>query len=72
MPSWLKSRCWAKPVCTGETLDVDITIAGLMSGIFGTAKFMDAQRRGGQSRSTAKIEASRTNGAKGGRPRKTS
>lgn len=55
-----------------ETLDVDITIAGLMNGIFGTAKFMDAQRRGGQSRSAAKIEASRANGAKGGRPRKTS
>lgn len=55
-----------------ETLDVDFTIAGLMNGIFGTAKFMDAQRRGGQSRSAAKIEASRANGAKGGRPRKTS
>lgn len=55
-----------------ESLDVDFTISGLMNGIFGTAKFMDAQRRGGQSRSTAKIEASRANGAKGGRPRKNS
>ncbi|MFC6448395.1 DUF2442 domain-containing protein [Shinella zoogloeoides] len=55
-----------------ESLDVDFTIAGLMKGIFGTAKFMDAQRRGGQSRSPAKVEASRTNGAKGGRPRKIS
>lgn len=55
-----------------ETLDVDFTILGLMKGIFGTAKFMDAQRRGGQSRSAAKIEASRANGAKGGRPRKIS
>ena len=55
-----------------ESLDVDFTIVGLMSGIFGTAKFMDAQRRGGQSRSAAKIEASRANGAKGGRPRKIS
>ncbi len=55
-----------------ESLDVDFTIAGLMNGVFGTAKFMDAQRRGGQSRSAAKIEASRANGAKGGRPRKTS
>lgn len=53
-----------------ESLDVDFTIAGLMNGIFGTAKFMDAQRRGGQSRSKAKVEASRANGAKGGRPRK--
>lgn len=54
-----------------ETLDVDFTVAGLMNGVFGTAKFMDAQRRGGQSRSAAKIEASRINGAKGGRPRKS-
>jgi hypothetical protein len=53
-----------------ESLDVDYTIAGLMRGIFGTAKFMDAQRRGGQSRSDAKVAASRSNGAKGGRPRK--
>ncbi|MDR6667080.1 DUF2442 domain-containing protein [Rhizobium sp. 1399] len=53
-----------------ESLDVDFTISGLMNGIFGTVKFMDAQRRGGQSRSTAKVEASRANGAKGGRPRK--
>jgi hypothetical protein len=54
-----------------ESLDVDFTIAGLMNGLFGTAKFMEAQRRGGQSRSEAKIKASRANGAKGGRPRKT-
>ena len=53
-----------------ESLDVDFTISGLMNGIFGTAKFLDAQRRGGQSRSAAKIKASRANGAKGGRPRK--
>ena len=52
--------------------DVDFTIAGLMQGIFGTARFMDAQRKGGQSRSAAKAAASRANGAKGGRPRKTS
>lgn len=55
-----------------ESLDVDFTIAGLMNGIFGTSKVMDAQRRGGQSRSAAKIEASRANGAKAGRPRKIS
>lgn len=53
-----------------ESLDVDYTIAGLMNGVFGTAKFMDAQRRGGQSRSEAKAAASRANGAKGGRPKK--
>jgi hypothetical protein len=53
-----------------ETLDIDYSIKGLMNGIFGTAQFMDAQRRGGQSRSAAKTAASRANGSKGGRPRK--
>lgn len=53
-----------------ESLDVDFTIEGLMRGLFGTARFMDAQRRGGRSRSDAKIAASRANGAKGGRPRR--
>ncbi len=53
-----------------ETLDVDYTITGLMNGIFGSRSFMDAQRRGGLSRSPAKVEASRRNGSKGGRPRK--
>lgn len=53
-----------------ESLDMDYTIAGLMKGIFGSKAFMDAQRRGGQSRSAAKAAASRANGAKGGRPRK--
>lgn len=53
-----------------ESLDADFSIAGLMNGIFGTKSYMDAQRRGGQSRSPAKIAASRANGAKGGRPRK--
>lgn len=53
-----------------ESLDIDYTISGLMNGIFGTKAFMEAQRRGGQSRSAAKISASRANGAKGGRPRK--
>ncbi|MCL6708576.1 DUF2442 domain-containing protein [Pseudomonas sp. R2.Fl] len=54
-----------------ESLDVDYTIAGLMKGIFGSKVFMEAQRRGGLSRSPAKVAASRVNGAKGGRPRKT-
>jgi len=54
-----------------ERLDVDYTIQGLMAGIFGSRAFLEAQRRGGQSRSPAKIVASRTNGAKGGRPKKT-
>lgn len=53
-----------------ERLDVDYTIQGLMAGIFGSRAFLEAQRRGGQSRSPAKIAASRANGAKGGRPKK--
>ncbi|WP_275790179.1 DUF2442 domain-containing protein [Pararhizobium gei] len=53
-----------------ESLDLDYTIVGLMNGIFGTKVFMESQRRGGQSRSAAKIAASRANGAKGGRPKK--
>lgn len=53
-----------------ESLDADYSIAGLMSGIFGTKTFMDIQRRGGQSRSPAKNAASRANGARGGRPTK--
>lgn len=54
-----------------ESLDVDYSLAGLMSGVFGSRIFMEAQRKGGQSRSPAKIAASRANGAKGGRPKKT-
>ncbi len=53
-----------------ESLDADYSITGLMNGIFGTKAFMEIQRRGGQSRSPAKIAASRANGAKGGRPKK--
>lgn len=53
-----------------ESLDVDYSISGLMSGVFGSRTFMEAQRRGGQSKSPAKVAASRANGAKGGRPRK--
>jgi hypothetical protein len=55
-----------------ESLDIDYTISGLMNGIFGSRTFMEAQRKGGQSRSPAKAAASRANGAKGGRPKKIS
>lgn len=51
-----------------ETLDVDYTVPGLMNGVFGTARWMAA--RAGQARSSAKAEASRENGQKGGRPTK--
>jgi hypothetical protein len=51
-----------------ETLDVDYSVAGLVNGIFGTAKWMAA--RAGRATSPAKAAAARANGAKGGRPRK--
>ena len=55
-----------------EDLDVDFTIAGLMCGIFGTARFMrEVQSKGGKSQSTAKAAAARAKGKKGGRPRKS-
>ena len=51
-----------------DRLDVDITVPGLVSGIFGTARWMAAHA--GRATSAAKAEAARANGAKGGRPRK--
>lgn len=53
-----------------EDLDVDISVPGLMVGLFGTRSYM--ARRAGQVKSSAKAAAARTNGAKGGRPKKAS
>jgi hypothetical protein len=52
-----------------EALDVDLSIPGLLAGIFGTRSYM--ARRAGQATSPAKATAARANGAKGGRPRKS-
>lgn len=52
-----------------EGLDVDLSIPGLLAGLFGTSAYM--ARRAGQARSVAKAAAARANGAKGGRPRKS-
>jgi hypothetical protein len=52
-----------------EALDVDLSLPGLMAGIFGTKAYM--ARRAGQATSAAKAAAARANGAKGGRPRKS-
>ena len=49
-------------------LDIDVSVPGLMAGVFGTRAHM--ARLAGQATSTAKAAASRKNGAKGGRPRK--
>ena len=51
-----------------ERLDVDLTVPGLLAGLFGTRRYM--AQRAGQARSAAKAAAARANGAKGGRPRK--
>jgi hypothetical protein len=52
-----------------ESIDVDLSIPGLMAGIFGTRSYM--ARQAGQTKSPAKAAAARANGAKGGRPRKS-
>jgi hypothetical protein len=55
-----------------ERLDVDLSVPGLLAGLFGTKAYMDRQRaaRAGAATSAAKAVAARRNGAKGGRPRK--
>lgn len=54
-----------------ESLDVDLGVPQLVSGIFGTRVWMaELGRQGGQAKSAAKEKASRENGKRGGRPRK--
>ena len=52
-----------------EALDVDLSIPGLLAGLFGTRAYM--ARHAGQATSPAKAAAARANGARGGRPRKS-
>lgn len=52
-----------------EALDADLSIPGLLAGLFGTKAHM--ARLAGQAKSPAKAAAARANGAKGGRPRKS-
>jgi hypothetical protein len=55
-----------------EKLDADFEIAALVAGAFGTKAWMsELGRKGGQAISLAKTEASRNNGKKGGRPKKS-
>ena len=51
-----------------EDLDADLSVPGLLAGIFGTKAFM--ARQAGKAKSPAKAAAARANGMKGGRPRK--
>ncbi len=54
-------------------LDLDLSVPGLLAGVFGTRAWMDRLRaaHAGKATSPAKAAAARANGAKGGRPRKT-
>ena len=52
-----------------ETLDADLSIPGLLTGLLGTRAYLAQQA--GRATSQAKAAAARTNGAKGGRPRHT-
>lgn len=60
-----------------EALDVDLSVAGLLAGVFGGEAWMRelaregarrTGRQGGQARGGAKAKAARLNGARGGRP----
>jgi len=51
-----------------EGMDVDVSLHGLLNGIFGTRTYM--ARHAGKTTSPAKAAAARANGTKGGRPRK--
>jgi hypothetical protein len=51
-----------------ERMDVDVSLPGLLNGIFGTRTYM--ARQAGKTTSPAKAAAARANGTKGGRPRK--
>ncbi len=54
-----------------ERLDIDLSVAGLLAGIFGTRLWMSSiGRQGGSVSSVAKQEAARLNGKKGGRPKR--
>ncbi len=55
-----------------EELDADLGVPGLVAGVFGSKAWMsELGRAGGRVQSDAKARASRENGKKGGRPRKT-
>lgn len=52
-----------------EVLDADLSVPGLLAGVFGAKAYM--ARQAGRATSPAKAAAARENGAKGGRPRKS-
>lgn len=52
-----------------EALDVDLSVPGLLLGLFGTRAYL--ARHAGKATSAAKASAARANGTKGGRPRRS-
>ena len=53
-------------------LDADLSVDGLLAGLFGSSSWMRAHAaKAGSVKSVAKSLAARANGAKGGRPRKS-
>ncbi len=53
-------------------LDADFYVPALIEGVYGNRRWMaQLGRKGGAAKTEAKQKASRANGAKGGRPRKT-
>lgn len=53
-------------------LDADLYVPALLSGLFGSRQWMAGElgRRGGGVSSPAKVAAARSNGRRGGRPKK--
>jgi Protein of unknown function (DUF2442) len=52
-------------------LDADLTVEGLLAGLFGSRGWMRAHAaKAGSVKSAVKTQAAKVNGAKGGRPRK--
>ncbi len=53
-------------------LDADLYLPALLEGVFGSERWVASRMgmRGGSSRSAAKTMAARTNGRKGGRPKR--
>ena len=68
------SKIEISPMGTGLSwplLDADLLVEGLLHGIFGSSAWMRAHNaKAGRTRSEAKANAARINGARGGRPRK--
>lgn len=54
-----------------KSLDADLSIPELFSGVFGTKDWMaELGKKGGSAKSFAKSQSARENGKKGGRPKK--